>query len=1076
MSPIALEFFGSPRILRDGTPVHLPRRKATALLAYLVVTEQPHHRDVLAALLWPEMSQRRARANLRQTLYSLNKALGPANTVSEAGDVALPPQPDLTVDVVQFCNLLQAVAAHNHPSPHLCDACIANLTRAADLYHSDFLAGFSLEDAPEFEQWQLWQRETLQNYLSNVLEQLALIFAEAGHRHFDLAIAYARRRLALDPLHEPAHRILMLLYAESGDRVAAARQYEECERVLDEELGVDPDAETTALNEQIRQGLITAEHESSSFTLLTSDNLPMPGTSFVGRSRELGQIAERLVDPDCRLLTIVGPGGSGKTRLAIQAASGLTTHFRDGVHFVDLAPVESADLLATTILRSLDAPESGASDPRRRLYDYLSATNVLLVLDNFEHLLAGVDLLPELLHAAPKIKLMVTSRVRLNLQEEWLEPLEGLSMPPGPEPGLPAEEPKGRPDLEAYDATQLFVSRMHRLRPNYVPDASSLSDADAVVLVDICRMLEGMPLAIELAAGWTRTLSLAELQQEIRNSLALLHTSMQDVPPRLRSMRAAFDHSWQLLAPQEKKIMRRMSIFRGGCTRDAAEKITGATLDDLAGLVDKSWLRLREGGRYTMHELARQYCEEKLQAMDDDAGEDSLAMVHLRHSTYYGRYIGDVIKGTNYRPATLDNILVEFGNLRAALSNTVVYHHLEAADSICWSVHFVGDMMGWLHYSIDTLETVVPQLKERLAEIPQTFQDRTDIAHVLGVILQAQFSQYSQLGMQQQARNRTKRLEALVERMHPGRVQRFWRAIAFLQRMNGSNDLGNYSDALQYGRNLLALLEAPDFECLIYGAERGAGFWTAQALNGISYAEYAKGNYDSAEKHYTRGLAIREATREQRFKAHTLERYAELLLTMGQQERGEELAREGLRLSEVYGDRLGIALGHLAVGIQLVAQNRGEEARQHLYQSLERGRYSGRLDLMLRSLCQLGRMDLAEDKSEDARRCFEDALVAREQAVADPNNALVEVWLGLGWCALAESELSNARRMFAKAQNQHGALAYQIQESNAGLAEVLLKEGEVAEAAVLLHQVMDHRASAAVTRRFAQQQLTEISA
>ncbi len=631
MSPIALEFFGAPHIVRDGAPVHVTRRKALALLVYLVLTQRPHSRDALAGLLWPELGQRRARANLRHSIYTLNDALGPGLLESVDGQVAVPMRPDLRVDVLRFRRLCAAPVAHHHTHPHLCEACIQSLANAANLYRGDFLAGFALPDSPEFDTWQLLQREALQRELSSTLDGLAHVYAEAGRRQYDLAIAYARRWLALDPLHEPAHRTLMRLYAESGERAAALRQYEECVRVLADELAVEPEAETFDLNAQIRAGLF-AEHEShavlgdeDAIPVVPSPahNLPAQATTFIGRAREMEQIARRLADPDCRLLSIVGPGGSGKTRLAIQAAAAQAHCFRDGVRFVDLSPVESPNLLATAIERALDLPELGSADPRRRLCDFLGPKQMLLVLDNLEHLLDGVDLLPELLHAAPDLSLLVTSRERLNLREEWLSPLEGLSVPPGPSPGMPPPVPEIRPDLSDYDASLLFINRMRKLRPNFVPDAiDAIEDGDATAIGAICRLLGGMPLAIELAAGWTRTLTLPELQAEIQKSLDVLSSTLRDAPPRLRSMRAAFDHSWRLLSADERAVMRQFSVFRGGCTREAAEAVAGATAADLASLVDQSWLRLREGGRYTIHELARQYCAEKLEALDECAGVD----------------------------------------------------------------------------------------------------------------------------------------------------------------------------------------------------------------------------------------------------------------------------------------------------------------------------------------------------------------------------------------------------------------------------------------------------------------------
>ena len=333
---------------------------------------------------------------------------------------------------------------------------------------------------------------------------------------------------------------------------------------------------------------------------------------------------------------------------------------------------------------------------------------MLLVLDNLEHLLEGVDLLPDLLHAAPDLMLLVTSRERLNVSEEWLSPLEGLELPAGSRAGLAAAGngwsggPGGLRRVAALRQPHAQAAAQRRARLA----VEAISEPDAAAIAAICRLLEGMPLAIELAAGWTRTLTLPELQHEIEESLNVLSGTLRDVPPRLRSMHAAFDHSWRLLSPKERDIMRQFSVFRGGCTRGGRGHRGCKSAEDLAGLVDKSWLRLREGGRYTIHELARQYCEEKLEAVDAADETLSAAAVRKRHCAYYGAYLDSLLPKLQLRAATLDDILQEFANLLAALHTAVAIHDLHTALVVSWSVFFVGDMMGWLRFSIETLNTI----------------------------------------------------------------------------------------------------------------------------------------------------------------------------------------------------------------------------------------------------------------------------------------------------------------------------------------------------------------------------------
>ena len=309
--------------------------------------------------------------------------------------------------------------------------------------------------------------------------------------------------------------------------------------------------------------------------------------------------------------------------------------------------------------------------------------------------------------------------------------------------------------------------------------------------------------------------------------------------------------------------------------------------------------------------------------------------------------------------------------------------------------------------------------------------------------------------------------------MQPGRTQIFWHALGRWEQGGLAHDSGDYSAARQIAQESLALYEADNFECLLYGKERGAAFWQFGVLSGLGRSTWAVGEYAASEEYFIRCMALHDATGEQRFKGMHLGRHAQLVQTTGDYVRAEELARQGLRLSETYGDRIGTALGHCAVGRVFVVQGRYESARRHLFKSLETGRHSGHLELVMRSLCELGRIDLAEGKPAVARHRFEDAFAAFERVDVEHNNALAGVWLGLGWCALAEEDAAPARRMFEKAHDGRGVTAFEIQESDAGLAHILLQEGESVQAAELLQQVSAHPATAHDTRLRTQRAIEE---
>ena len=294
-------------------------------------------------------------------------------------------------------------------------------------------------------------------------------------------------------------------------------------------------------------------------------NLPTPATALVGRAAELAELERLLSDPDCRLLTVSGPGGIGKTRLAIEATARQAAGFADGAAFVALAPVAAPDLIAPAIADALGFSFYGQANPSGQLIDFLQEKSLLLLLDNFEHLVDGADFLVELLQRAPQVKLIVTSRERLNLQGEWVIELQGLPLPRN------ADGWKNGEQLVGFDDSAAVALFLQTARRSYA--GFTLAPADRAAVARICRLVEGMPLGIELAAAWVRVLPLGEIADEIARTLDFLAASARDLPARHRSLRAVFEHSWNLLTDDERIVMRRLSVFRGGFSRAAAAAV-----------------------------------------------------------------------------------------------------------------------------------------------------------------------------------------------------------------------------------------------------------------------------------------------------------------------------------------------------------------------------------------------------------------------------------------------------------------------------------------------------------------------
>ncbi len=390
-------------------------------------------------------------------------------------------------------------------------------------------------------------------------------------------------------------------------------------------------------------------------------NLPHTAAPFVNRVSEIAEITHRLNSVECRLLTLVGPGGIGKTRLAIRVAADCAEQFDDGVYFLPLQPLDSPEFIISTIADVVSFPFSPGVAPQQQLLQYLREKALLLVLDNFEHLLDGAELLSEILEAAPDIKLLVTSREVLNLQEEWLYPVRGLHYP----------ETDDAEQVGAYSAVQLFVERARQVRGDL-----SLANEQAGV-IRICQLVEGMPLAIELAAAWTKTVQTEEIAIEIQRNLDFLSTSLRNVPPRHQSMLAVFEQTWQRLTDEEQRVFRILSVFSGGFRREAAEAVAGVSMRVLSDLVDKSLLTREPDGRYQVHELLRQYAEGRLETMPDET-------IRIRdlHSAYYTHFLHEReqdLTGGRQRDASLE-IEADLDNIRAAWAWAVEHSRVEAIE------------------------------------------------------------------------------------------------------------------------------------------------------------------------------------------------------------------------------------------------------------------------------------------------------------------------------------------------------------------------------------------------------------
>jgi predicted ATPase/DNA-binding SARP family transcriptional activator len=651
MTRLSIRMLGQLQVTVDGNSVtSFESDKVRALLVYITVeAERLHRREALASLLWPERPEGSALNNLRGALSNLRKTIQDhsaepqfLNTTRQT--IQFNAESDHWFDVSKLSSLKGQDALSTSPT--------SVLEEAASCYQGSFLEGFTVRDSAAFEEWAMFKREELSRLISRILQELVARHERGGD--LELALSYAWRWVELDSLDETAHRQVMRLLASSGQRSNAIAQYEVLRRILADELGVEPSEETQSvfralMDEETVQPPIKSVEGGKAPPAV---ELPFQMTPFIGRKRELEQIGKLLVDITCRLITLTGPGGVGKTRLAIQAAEAQAMRFSDGVCFVPLEPLTSADFLVSATATALKFAYSGPGDPKRQLLNYLQETEALLVLDNFEHLLDGIGLISEMLEKAPLLKVMVTSRERLNLHGEWILEVGSMDFP---DDGV-------NQGIEAFDAVQLFLSCANRALPAY-----SLTKDELPYVVRICQLMEGMPLGIELSAAWLRTLSTQQIVSEIEGGLEFLSSSLRDIPERHRSLWAVFDHSWKLLSPEEQSAFRRLSVFRGGFDRDAAENVAGATLPILSALVDKSLVRRIDTARYEIHGLLQQYAR----SQRVDSGE--FKVIRTRHRDWFlslaeevSGQLKDDLWGTA-EAESMEKLKVERDNFRIAL-------------------------------------------------------------------------------------------------------------------------------------------------------------------------------------------------------------------------------------------------------------------------------------------------------------------------------------------------------------------------------------------------------------------------
>ncbi|HEY4722571.1 MAG TPA: BTAD domain-containing putative transcriptional regulator, partial [Anaerolineae bacterium] len=787
--------------------------------------------------------------------------------------------------MARFIALLDACSKHPHRHVSRCPACAARLEEAVTLYRGDFLAQLSSVDSAPFEEWLVVKREALHQRAVEALANLAHYHERWG----DSARArqLLSRQIELEPWDETAHAYLMRLLAQAGQRSAALAQYETCRRILSEQFGVEPAATTKKLYEQIRDGL-----EPAGVSPARSLDLPIAATRLIGREAELIELAELLADPARRLITIVGPGGIGKTRLALAASTANAPVFEDGAAFVSLASLTSSEMLAATILAALGVALEKQLNPEQQLIAYLRQRELLLVLDNIEHLLAGVNFIAQIVQQARRVTLLITSRERLTLQAEQVFELEGLSYPEGPQR-----------DVERYSAVQLFIDRAQQATRKFQP----AQEAEAIVR--ICRLVEGLPLAIELAASTVMAQSCSTIADEIAGSLQSLATKFRDVPERHRSMQATFDHSWRLLTASEQSTFRQLAIFQGGFEMEAAQQLAHATREMLSALIDKSLLRCGHTGRFDLHELLHQFAAEKLARVPEEA-----SAVGARHSAYYLRLLHEQVNrlSSAQQAEAFTLLTAEVDNVRSAWRWAVSRRQ--------WSViqSSALDLMSWCDYQVyytdgyQLFAEAIDQLQIGVAPVESLDTER---ASAEGQVLTGHGYFLWRMGHNEQAQHDLRR-----------GLDRLWQADDAPGIADNLIGLGAVSASL--GQYEAALAHFEESATLYDRLQDRTGHALAVLQAGI--VNRARGNHATARVQMEDAIAEYRQLGDQKMVANSLSHYARLLALMGQVEQAQTPLQESLTISRTIGDRWSSGGALMALGQVEYALGHFQEAQQAL--------------------------------------------------------------------------------------------------------------------------------------------------
>ena len=905
----------------ESTPFTQP--KPLLLLSYLSL-EGVQQRRHLAELFWQDGNRMKS---LSMTLTRLRQGAGEVIAADEKRAKAV-----LTCDAKELLESLDK----------------SHWQKVSDLYTGAFLEGVVLDDwSNELEEWVYTTRE----YLAERVQYALLNLAEdaAKKQDFKTVANLAERAYKLPGLAgtEVANLKRLYLLLSAGQSMLAPE--------------VRKEAESYGLTLQL-----TSEEARASFKgeNKSPNTLPIRGTSFVGRDEELTELATLLNKPNVSLLTLLGPAGVGKTRLALQLAfeQQKLAAFNEGVHFVALDALNDPSLIASTLLSHFGLIQQGKIEPLSQLGDFFANKNILLVLDNFEHLTEGSSLLSELLSKCLNLKILVTSREKLNLEEEYIFTLGGLAYP------QTISE-----NANLGEAVQLFKERAQQVQPRFDLE-QNLAD-----VIRICRLVEGLPLGLELAASWVRLMSCREIATEIEKGLKLLTSTSKNVPERHRSLKAAFEYSWKLLPPKEQEVLRKLSVFVGGFRREAASEVAGATIPILASLADKSLLRVLPNGRYDRHPLLYQFTKEKL--LEKSNERFTVQEIHTDYYLRFAEFADQQLHG-NDQVTWFGRLDEELDNLREAL------HYLEFKDDVSMALKFASSLgyfwniRGYYVEGTEHLTTLLTKTDQNTFNHVRASLSAADLLWKQGNHTHAEAFYVQSL----------ERAKALAEKSLQAKALLGLGKITELNRGDFESAYAHYQSALELAK------ESGDKTCI------------ADVLCRLGTLGIERGNYQNARTCLEEAEKLYTLLSDQHSRAKSLVNLATVLTYLGDLQQAHALNLEALELLGIMGDKHGMGIALLNLGMDAGVTKKRQDGNVFYQESLQIFRDLGDKRMVSHLLNNLGGNFQRLGEFEKAKHHLEESLKIQQQ-IGDVSLIAHALYI-LGQVQHDQSQLPKARQSY----------------------------------------------------------------